>query len=220
MASAWLWVSCSDEFFGQFEIHLRVEVGDDLVHLHVRDLALALAGHVLADDVLDFLHRLAGSEAVGHLVVEGGKHRFLEFLDGGLENDVLVAEVFDREILGKGDGDFAGFVDIHADELGGESGKEGLFIEADPEAFASGKIAGGLAEEFFGRLALDGRGVVDDREIAHGGGAAFDVVEIGEALLQCGELGLDFLVRHGARRHGDGDALVFRERDFGGEGQF
>ena len=33
----------SDEFFGQFEIHLRVEVGDDLIDLHVVDLALALA---------------------------------------------------------------------------------------------------------------------------------------------------------------------------------
>ena len=70
----------SDKFFRKFEIHLCVEMGDDLIDFHVVDFALPLAGHVFTDDLLDLIHRFSGSKAVRHFVIEGGEHCGFEFM--------------------------------------------------------------------------------------------------------------------------------------------
>ena len=131
-------------------------MGDDLIDLHVVDAALALVAHVLADDVGDFRHRLAGGEFRGEFVIERGQHGLLEFVELHGKHHLAVLQIGHREVLRQGERDLARVAGIHARQLGGESGQEGFFIEAHPETLAAGEITGGLAEKFLGRLAIDG----------------------------------------------------------------
>ena len=203
-----------DEFFGEFEIRLIGEVRDDLVDLHVIDAALALLGHVGADDLGDFCERFAGSKALGEFVIELGQDGLFEFAEGGGEEHFAVAKIFDREIVGQRDGDVALVAGLHADELRGKAGQESFFIDANPESFAAFEVPEAFAEGFGARLAVDGRRIVDHRKVAHFGGAAFDVGEVGEAFAQGLELALQFFVGKLGAWHGDLDALVVRQFHF------
>ena len=96
-------------------------MSDNLIDLHVGDFAVPFVAHVRTNDVLDFGHRFAWSEAFCHRVVEGWKDRLLEFFNRDLENHFLVSKFLDLKIFWQGDCDLARVANIHASHLYGES---------------------------------------------------------------------------------------------------
>jgi hypothetical protein len=221
------WGRISPSIFGSMFQHImdaassidHADMRRELVDLGVCDLALAGFLEIVADNGFQLLHGFARCELSGKDIVEVREDRLFEFLDGGGDDQLAVAEFSHGKIFGERERNVAALAGLHADGLSGKARQEILVVEADPESFPSGEIAGGFAEKLLSRLPFDGRFVVDYDEISEFGTAILDVDEVGETLAEVIKLRFEFLLGNFGGWHGHGDSLVLRELDIWGQSQ-
>lgn len=206
--------------FGDFKFHGLIEVSDHLIDLHVVDFLLLVGLHAIGDGGFEVIDGFLGTHQLdGEFVVELRQHLRLEFLNGDVEDDVFLANGFEWEVFGDGDGNIFGVADVEADELIGEAREEGIILHTHPEAFSTAKVASGATESLFEGLAIEGRGEIDDTEVFDRSTAAFDVGEVSKTLAQAIDLSVEVVLGNFIRRHGDSDAFIFGQGDLGSQGQ-
>ena len=157
--------------------------------------------HAGGDVLAQLVERVEARRVGGEVVVQLGELLLAHVLDGDLELRVLARQVLGLVVVREGHGDRALLAGAHADELLLEAGDEPAGAQLD-------HLVAALA-------ALEGH-VVDRAEVVHDevvalGGPALDGLELGLALAQRLDLGVDVLVAGRRLAPLDLDALVGAE---------
>src|SRR4051794_6234729 len=190
------------ERLGDLDLGLLGHGVDDGLAELAGDRVPVAVGEPGTDVVLELVERVEAGAVHGEMVVDGRERLLLDLLDLHGEDGLLPRQVLGLVVVGERHADLVILARAGARELLLEAGDEAARPELDELV---GALAAGEG------LTVDRAVVVHDDEVALRGGAV-GRVELGEALAELLDLGVDRLVGDLGLAAADLDALVGAER--------